>query len=75
MKRNWSQEDLAKKLNERKSVIAKLESKTMYPDDNLTKKLERTLGIKLIEAAEAVQVDSKANSRGMTLGDYIRRAK
>lgn len=45
----WSQEDLGKKVNERKSIIAKLENKSMQPDANMIKKLERTLNIKLTE--------------------------
>ncbi|MCD6383561.1 MAG: TIGR00270 family protein [Thermoplasmata archaeon] len=44
-----SQEDLARKINEKKSVIAKLESGHMYPPDKLVKKLEKALGIELME--------------------------
>lgn len=44
-----SQEDLARKINEKKSIIAKLESGHMYPPDKLVKKLEKALGIELME--------------------------
>lgn len=47
--KNWTQEDLAKKLNEKKSIILKIESGSMRPDDILTKKLERVLSINLRE--------------------------
>ncbi len=48
----WSQEILGQKINERKSVISKLENKTMKPDDRLIRKLEKALGIKLLEVIE-----------------------
>ncbi|HDD60892.1 MAG: TIGR00270 family protein [Thermoplasmata archaeon] len=44
-----SQEDLARKINEKKSIIAKLESGHIYPPDKLVKKLEKALGIELME--------------------------
>ncbi|MBI2671944.1 TIGR00270 family protein, partial [Candidatus Woesearchaeota archaeon] len=39
-KLNLTQEELAKKLNEKISVIQKLETKSMTPNDKLVKKLE-----------------------------------
>jgi putative transcription factor len=48
----WSQEDLGQKINERKSVISKIENKSMKPDDKLVRKLEKVLGIKLMEVLE-----------------------
>jgi putative transcription factor len=48
----WNQEILGQKINERKSVISKLENKSMKPDDRLIRKLEKALGIKLIEVIE-----------------------
>ena len=48
----WSQEELGKKINERKSIISKLENKTIKPDDRLVRKLERALGIKLMETIQ-----------------------
>jgi putative transcription factor len=70
-KKGWSREDLGKRLNERVSVIAKLEKGEMHPSDKLIKKLERTLEIKLMEAVEDVHISHSAESRGMTLGDFI----
>ena len=48
----WSQEDLGKKINERKSIISKLENRSMKPDDILVRKLEKALNIKLMESVE-----------------------
>jgi putative transcription factor len=43
----WTPEDLAKKLNEKKSVVLKLESGGFHPPDQLVRKLERLLKIRL----------------------------
>ncbi|MCK5559857.1 MAG: TIGR00270 family protein, partial [Thermoplasmata archaeon] len=48
----WSQEELGQKINERKSVISKLESCSMKPDDKVVRKLEKALNIKLMEVIE-----------------------
>jgi putative transcription factor len=72
----WSQEDLAKKINEKKSVVAKLEHGDMIPDEKLVKKLERKLEISLKEELRPVTPPKKSeSSKGMTLGDFIRTEK
>jgi len=68
----WKQSDLGAKVNERESVIAKLESQTMVPTDAMIPKLERTLGIKLREKVESVAVKKHTGRAPMTLGDLIR---
>lgn len=73
-KMSMSQEDLAKRLNEKKSVIVKVENGDIRPPDKLIAKLERALDITL---KEHVDVDEEAprrgsESRGMTLGDFIK---
>lgn len=47
-------EQLGKKINEKKTVINKLESGAMVPDEKLIKKLERALSIKLLEKRNAI---------------------
>jgi putative transcription factor len=72
--RNWKQEDLAAKLNERVSVIAKLENGSMRPDDSLLKKLEHELGIKLTEKVSVVKTEGgRPQGRALTLGDMIKK--
>ena len=44
-----NQEQLAQRVGEKKSVIAKLETKSLRPDDKLARKLEKLLNIKLYE--------------------------
>ena len=41
--------EFAKKINERESIIRRLERQTMEPDEKLTEKIERFLHIKLKE--------------------------
>ena len=70
-KRGWSREDLGRKINEKVSVISKLEHGQMHPSDKLIKKLEKTLDIRLMVPVENVIIKRKASSGGMTLGDFI----
>ena len=70
--RGWKQADLGAKINERVSVIAKLESGTISPGDSLVRKLERELGIKLKERVEPVAAKKPAAGGGVTLGDLIK---
>lgn len=71
--RGWKQADLGAKINERVSVIAKLESGTLTPGDALVKKLERELGIKLKEHVQPVAMKKQAPGTVLTLGDLIKR--
>jgi putative transcription factor len=70
--RGWKQADLGAKINERASVIAKLEAGGMTPGDALVKKLERELGIRLKEKVEPVVMKRQAPAGGVTLGDLMR---
>lgn len=67
-------EDLGKKINEKSSVIAKLETGKMEPNNILATKLEHALKIKLLTpiTEEKAQVQfPKTTNREMTLGDLI----
>lgn len=70
-----SQEELGKRLNEKWSVINKLETGDMRPDDKLVTKLERTLNIKLREKLKPSAVEKKTSSKTLTIGDLIREAR
>lgn len=48
-KKGWTHEELGNKAQERKSIIAKVESGGMEPSEALAKRLERVLGVKLIQ--------------------------
>ncbi len=70
--RGWKQADLGAKINEKVSVIAKLESGTISPNDALVKKLEHHLGIKLKEKVVPIAMKKASASGGLTLGDLIK---
>lgn len=71
--RGWKQADLGAKINEKASVIAKLESGGMSPGDALVKKIERELGIKLKERVQPVAVKKAVAGGALTLGDLIKK--
>ncbi len=66
-----SREELGHKINEKVSVISKLETGQMHPSDELIKKLERALNIKILDQVVKSEGGQSASSSGMTLGDYI----
>ncbi len=47
-----SQEELAVKLQEKKNLLAKLEREEIKPDKNIAKKIEKILGIKIMEKVQ-----------------------
>jgi putative transcription factor len=72
--KNWSREDLGKKINERVSVITRIETGKMTPDNKLTKKLEKTLNIKLLEKVDNVDLNQFINTSSgeRTLGNVMK---
>ena len=74
-KMNLTPEELGKRINEKKTVITKIESKSMRPDENLIKKLETTLNIKLTEKTKTEKVETKRTGGELTIGDLIKREK
>lgn len=69
-KRNLTQEDLAKKLNEKSSIIKRIED-GWEPSINVIKKLERFFNIKLIEEVEEKQIEKKTDKTKLTIGDVV----
>ena len=72
--KNWSREDLGKKINERVSVITRIETGKMTPDIKLTKKLEKALNIKLLEKVDNVDLNQfiGSSSGERTLGNVMK---
>ncbi|PVX23906.1 MAG: TIGR00270 family protein [Candidatus Bathyarchaeum sp.] len=68
-----SHEDLGRKIREKVSLIRKIESGKMIPDNAVVEKLEHALKIKLRVPAEEPKVQSALSSKpqGTTLGDLI----
>ncbi len=72
--KDWSREDLGKKINERVSVITRIETGKMTPDTKLTKKLEKALNIKLLEKVDNVDLNQfiSSSSGERTLGNVMK---
>lgn len=70
-----SQEDLAKDLNEKASLIRKLEQGEMLPTDDMQTKLERTLDIDLTAGGSTSDTEWESDSSAgeYTLGDVVER--
>lgn len=71
--RGWKQTDLGAKVNERVTIIAKVESGAMVPNEELVRRLERALEIKLKEKVAAVVVPKASAREALTLGDLLDR--
>ena len=69
---NMTQDELAKKILEKKTIISKLERGEMTPDEKLIKKLEKALHIKLKEKISTSYLPEEKKPKGMTLGDLIK---
>jgi putative transcription factor len=72
-----SHEELGKKINEKASVLSKLETGKMAPNNILVTKLEHALKIKLLVPIKEEKISEipKLPSREPTLGDFIQLNK
>lgn len=74
-----SHEELGRKISEKVSVLKKIETGKMTPDNKLVTKLEHALKIKLFVPTSQEKIPqtkiSKPASRGLTLGDLIQLNK
>jgi putative transcription factor len=74
-KLGFSHEDLGKRINEKVSLLRKIETGKMKPDIRLAATLEHTLKVKLIVQAKEEKTQetkiAKAAGHEMTLGDLI----
>ena len=75
-KSGLTQEELGKLINEKMSVIARLETKKMVPTVELARKLEKALDIQLLEELEEEKITGiRAPAGELTLGDVIKIRK
>ncbi len=70
-----TQEELAKQLNEKASLIRKLERGDVLPSDSIQRKLERKLGIDLSMGGsdDDAEWSGGSSTGGTTLGDVVKR--
>jgi len=71
-KKGLSREELGFKIKERTVTISKIEKGDLRPSDKMIVKLEKELGISLLEVVKEVSA-SHHSSAGMTLGDFIKQ--
>jgi len=69
-KTKLKQEDLAKKLNEKLSIIKRIEE-GWIPPTNLIRKLEKFFNIKLTEKPEEKTLERKTDKKKLTVGDVV----
>ena len=75
-KKGLSQSDLANELNEKASLIRKLERGETLPSDSVQSKLERHLDVSLTGeagAGEDAEWSGGSSSGSYTLGDVVKR--
>lgn len=70
VKMKLKQEDLAKKLNEKLSVVKRVED-GWEPTPNLIRKLEKFFNIKLTEKPEEKELERKPEKKKLTIGDVV----
>ena len=70
------QEDLAKNISERASLLHKMEVNSLEPTITLARKIEKFLHIRLVEQREIESGEfTKLKSEGFTLGDFVKKKK
>ncbi len=75
-------EDFAKKLNEKESILLKVESGNQKPSFALAKKLENFLNIKLVQTRSVTKIRAEYNNQqseektggNLTFGDVLKNA-
>ncbi len=72
-KMSLTHDELSRKVGAKVSVLQKLETGKMVPDQDLAKRLERTLKIKLLQLASRISVEEKFTGKPseLTLGDVV----
>ena len=76
--KGMNQEDFAKFLNERESILSKWEQGTLRPRIFVARRLGQTLGINFVtkDNKEKVEIKKEKSSRTeMTLGDFIKKPR
>lgn len=72
-KKKLTQEECAKMMNEKESIIHKIETGAFKPSIALARKLEKALNIRLVETVEEEHLPKGKSSGPVTIGDIIKR--
>jgi putative transcription factor len=74
-KKNIKQEDFANLINEKESLIHKIETGHMEPNIKMARKIEKFLGITLIKEVElggSINISKDKKFTSLTIGDIIK---
>jgi putative transcription factor len=71
MARGWSQKQLALEIMEKEMLIRKIEKGELVPEEELRKKLEKALGIRLLDTESEEVKATKGSRMATTFGDII----
>lgn len=71
MARGWTQKDLAMEMKEKELLIKKIEKEDLIPEDDVRVKIEKTLGIRLIDTSEEEEESRRKAKMVPTMGDVI----
>ncbi len=74
-KTGMSQKELAMKINERVTILSKIESAQMRPDEKIIAKLQNELGIVLKERVPEFAAAKESTRASLTLADLIKMQK
>ncbi|AJF61567.1 TPA: TIGR00270 family protein [Candidatus Woesearchaeota archaeon] len=74
-KMGLKQNEFAKYLAERESLVHKMESGEYVPPLEIARKLEKQLSVKLIEEREVTSKSLKADTKELTIEDMIKKKK
>ena len=70
------QDELARKLNEKESLIQKIENKHIIPSLKVSRKLEKFFGMKLVENISNDKIEiKKTEMKEFTIGDVIKQKR
>lgn len=70
--KGWTLEELGLNIKEKAALIRKIERSEIKPEDNLRRKLERSLEIKLTERVSHDIMEHGTGFQGTTLGDIVK---
>ncbi|NHJ40978.1 MAG: TIGR00270 family protein [Asgard group archaeon] len=73
--KGWSLEEFAQLINEKASLLQKIEKGEFNPTENLIVKIERKLDISLREEAAAPYYSGPSSKKETTLGDVVKLKK